>query len=58
MSRRIHETAKQWLKHAESNLIRASEKKSSSVFWEHLCFDAQQAAEKALITGGGKELNK
>lgn len=48
MSRRIHETAKQWLKRAESNLIRASEKKSPSVYWEDLCFDAQQAAEKAL----------
>ena len=37
-----------WLKRAKSNLIRAQQPKPDEVFWEDYCFDAQQAAEKAL----------
>jgi HEPN domain-containing protein len=37
-----------WLARAKSNLVRASSPKPEGVLWEDLCFDAQQAAEKAL----------
>ena len=37
-----------WLKRAKSNLIRARQPKPEEVFWEDICFDAQQAAEKSL----------
>jgi len=37
-----------WLRRAKSNLIRAKQPKHEGVFWEDLCFDAQQAAEKSL----------
>jgi len=37
-----------WLRRAKSNLIRAKQPKHAEVFWEDLCFDAQQAAEKSL----------
>ena len=37
-----------WLQRAESNLIIASTAKREKVFLEDLCFEAQQAAEKAL----------
>ena len=39
---------KGWLKRAKSNLIRAKQPKHEEVFWEDLCFDAQQAVEKSL----------
>ena len=41
-------TSDNWLKRAKSNLIRAMQPKHEEVFWEDYCFDAQQAAEKAL----------
>ncbi|MEW6298518.1 MAG: HEPN domain-containing protein [Thermodesulfobacteriota bacterium] len=38
-----------WLNRAKSNLVRAKEDiRLSGVFLEDLCFDAQQAAEKAI----------
>ena len=37
-----------WLRRAKSNLIRAKQPKPKEVYWEDLCFDAQQAAEKSL----------
>ena len=37
-----------WLRRAMSNLVRAEQAKPEEVLWEDLCFDAQQAAEKAL----------
>src|SRR5258708_33447686 len=38
-----------WLRRARSNLARASEGRSRpEVLYEDLCFDAQQAAEKAV----------
>jgi HEPN domain-containing protein len=43
------EKAKEWLKRAKSNLARAKAGKvSEDILYEDLCFDAQQAAEKAL----------
>jgi len=41
-------TPPDWLKRAKSNLIRAKQPKPEGVLWEDLCFDTQQAAEKAL----------
>ena len=41
-------TSPDWLKRAKSNLIRAKQPKPEEVLWEDLCFDTQQAAEKAL----------
>lgn len=41
-------TPENWLRRAKSNLIRAMQPKHEEVFWEDYCFDAQQAAEKAL----------
>lgn len=37
-----------WLKRAESNIRLAINGKQEGVFFEDLCFEAQQAAEKAL----------
>ena len=37
-----------WLRRAKSNLLRAQQSKPDEVLWEDLCFDAQQAVEKAL----------
>jgi HEPN domain-containing protein len=36
------------LRRARSNLLRAQQPKPDGVLWEDHCFDAQQAAEKAL----------
>ncbi len=36
------------MRRAQSNLSRAEQPKPEDVLWEDLCFDAQQAAEKAL----------
>jgi HEPN domain-containing protein len=41
-------TPDDWLRRARSNLLRAQQSKPEGVLWEDLCFDAQQAAEKAL----------
>jgi HEPN domain-containing protein len=38
---------REWLNRARSNLLRASDK-IPGVYFEDLCFDAQQAAEKAI----------
>ena len=37
-----------WLRRAKGNLARARQTKPKEAFWEDLCFDAQQAAEKAI----------
>ena len=39
--------AKAWLRRARSNLALARQGKPSDAVWEDLCFDAQQAVEKA-----------
>ncbi len=41
-------TLQAWLSRARSNLAQAGQAKPEGVYWEDLCFDAQQAAEKAL----------
>lgn len=41
-------TPRDWLDRARSNLARARQPKTAEVFWEDLCFDAQQAVEKSL----------
>ena len=41
-------TPAEWLRRAQSNLIRAQQPRPEGVCWEDLCFDAQQAVEKAL----------
>lgn len=41
-------TALEWLRRARGNLARARQPKPADAFWEDLCFDAQQAAEKAV----------
>ena len=48
MSPRQVETAKEWFRRAQSNLLRAAQAKPEGVYWEDLCFDAQQAAEKGI----------
>lgn len=42
------DAAAEWLAHARSNLIIAQQPKPAGVRWDHLCFEAQQAAEKAV----------
>ena len=37
-----------WLRRAESHLLIAQREPEDGVFFEDLCFEAQQAAEKAL----------
>ena len=37
-----------WLRRAKGNLARAKQPKPKEAFWEDFCFDAQQAAEKAV----------
>jgi HEPN domain-containing protein len=41
-------TPQEWLARAKSNLAVAHKEKSEEIFWEDLCFEAQQAAEKAI----------
>ncbi len=41
-------TPQAWLARARSNLTRAGQPRPDGVYWEDLCYDAQQAAEKAL----------
>ena len=41
-------TPPEWLMRAKSNLAVARGEKTEEIFWEDLCFNAQQAAEKAL----------
>jgi HEPN domain-containing protein len=40
--------AREWLNRAKSNLAMARQPKTDDIYWEDLCFEAQQAAEKAL----------
>ena len=41
-------TPHQWLNRAKSNLAIARQPKTDQIYWEDLCFEVQQAAEKAL----------
>lgn len=42
------EAAHRWLRYAQGNLARAKQEKPEVTPWEYMCFDAQQAAEKAV----------
>lgn len=42
------EAAHDWLRYAKGNLARAKQEKPEEAPWEYMCFDAQQAAEKAV----------
>ncbi|MGH8906355.1 MAG: HEPN domain-containing protein [Egibacteraceae bacterium] len=48
LDRRGPEDPVEWLNRARSNLRRAAEARLDDVYLEDLCFDAQQAAEKAV----------
>jgi HEPN domain-containing protein len=48
MSPRIREIAEEWLRRSHSNLVRCRQPRSEEIYFEDLCFDAQQAAEKAI----------
>lgn len=41
-------TPNEWLKRAKSNLALAKQAKSDEIYFEDLCFEIQQATEKAL----------
>jgi len=41
-------TPHEWLNRARSNLAMARQPKTDEIYWEDLCFETQQAAEKAL----------
>jgi HEPN domain-containing protein len=41
-------TAQEWLQRAKGNLALAKQPKPKEAFWDDLCFDAQQAAEKSI----------
>lgn len=45
---RLRRAAEAWIQRAKGNLARAKQPKPDEAFWEDLCFDAQQAAEKAV----------
>ena len=46
--RKIPGTPQEWLARAKSSLTLAKGAKVEEIFWEDLCFNAQQAAEKAI----------
>jgi len=41
-------TPEEWLRRAKGNLALAKQRKPKEAYWEDLCFEAQQAAEKAV----------
>ncbi|MFQ5629890.1 MAG: HEPN domain-containing protein [bacterium] len=47
-NKNIPGTPEEWLARAKSNLALAKQQKPEDAFWEDLCYNAQQAAEKAL----------
>jgi len=48
LEERLRHFAQEWLERAKGNLARAKQPKLPEAFWEDYCFDAQQAAEKAI----------
>jgi HEPN domain-containing protein len=42
------EDPREWLNRAHSNLVLAKNERGNEVYFEDLCFNAQQAAEKAI----------
>ena len=45
---RLTQFAQEWLRRAKGNLALARQPKPVEALWEDLCFNAQQAAEKAV----------
>lgn len=41
-------TARDWLRYAKGNLARARQEKPEETPWAYMCFDAEQAVEKAV----------
>jgi HEPN domain-containing protein len=41
-------TPEEWLRRAKGNLALAGQRKPKDAYWEDLCFEAQQGAEKAV----------
>lgn len=41
-------TPQEWLKRARSNLAIAKQPRTDEIYWDDLCFETQQAAEKSL----------
>lgn len=41
-------TPQEWLNRARSNLAIAKQPRTEEIYWDDLCFETQQAAEKAL----------
>jgi HEPN domain-containing protein len=41
-------TPEEWLRRAKGNLALAKQRKPKEAYWEDLCFETQQAAEKAV----------
>jgi HEPN domain-containing protein len=41
-------TPEEWLRRAKGNLALAKQRKPRDAYWEDLCFEAEQAVEKAL----------
>jgi HEPN domain-containing protein len=41
-------TPEEWLRRAKGNLALAKQRKPKEAYWEDLCFEAQQATEKAV----------
>lgn len=48
LEKRLRKAAEEWMRRARSNLALAKQPKPAEAFWEDLCFEAQQAAEKAV----------
>lgn len=48
LDEKLKQAAGQWMRRARSNLALAKQAKLDEVVWDDLCFDAQQATEKAL----------
>jgi HEPN domain-containing protein len=41
-------TPEEWLRRAKGNLALAKQRKPKDAYWEDLCFEAEQAVEKAV----------
>ena len=46
--RRVEGTPEEWLRRAKGNLALAKQRKPKDAYWEDLCFEAEQAVEKAV----------
>jgi HEPN domain-containing protein len=44
----MNKEVQMWLRRAKSSLVLSKTPKGNDIFYEDLCFDAQQSAEKSL----------